>query len=62
MCDLKIMMVMNGVPTQIMNDVVKIIINGDSISLIGIFGDTKIVKGILKQIDTISSEATIIGV
>ena len=62
MCDLKIIMVINDEQTQIMNDVVKIITDGDSISLIGIFGDTKIVKGVLKQIDTTSSEAIIIGV
>ena len=56
MCDFNIIVVRNDVREQIMNAVAKIVVNGSSIQLTGIFGETKTIEGTIKEINVSRSE------
>jgi uncharacterized protein len=55
-CDFNIIVVRNDVREQIMNAVAKIVVNGSSIQLTGIFGETKTIEGTIKEINVSRSE------
>ena len=59
MCDFNIIVVRNDVRERIMNAVVKIVVDGSSIQLTGIFGETKTITGTIKEINVSRSEITV---
>ena len=60
MCDFNIIVVHNAVREQIMNAVAKIVVDGSSIQLTGIFGETMTIEGTIKEINVSSSEILVI--
>ena len=60
MCDLSIILLRGDVHEQIMNAVVQIVVDGKSIRLAGLFGETKTVEGTIKEINVTRSEAIIV--
>jgi uncharacterized protein len=61
MCDLSIILLRGHVREQIMNAVVQIVVDGKSIRLTGLFGETKTVEGTIKEINVSRSEAIIVS-
>ena len=60
MCDFNIIVVRNAVREQIMNAVAKIVVDGSSIQLTGIFGETMTIEGTIKEINVSRSEILVI--
>jgi uncharacterized protein len=60
-CDFNIIVVRNDVREQIMNAVAKIVVNGSSIQLTGIFGETKTIEGTIKEINVSRSEILVMN-
>lgn len=58
MCELRVFME-NGNREQIMDDVVRIRVNGSSITLVTLLGDTRQVSGVIKEIDITTQEAVL---
>jgi predicted RNA-binding protein len=61
MCDLSIILLRGDVREEIMNAVVKIEVNGKSIRLTGLFGETQNIEGTIKEINIIRREAIIVS-
>ena len=61
MCDLSIILLRGDVREPIMNDVVQVVVDGKSIKMTGIFGETKTVEGTIKEINVSRSEAIIVS-
>jgi predicted RNA-binding protein len=60
-CDLSIILLRGDVREQIMNDVVQVVVDGKSIRMTGIFGETKTVEGTIKEINVSRSEVIIVS-
>jgi len=61
MCDLSIFLLRGDVREQIMNAVVQIVVDGKSIRLTGLFGETKTIQGAIKEINITRREAIIVS-
>ncbi|MDF1533853.1 MAG: CooT family nickel-binding protein [Methanosarcinaceae archaeon] len=61
MCELNAVLVRGGERELIMESVTRIVVDGDSVELTGIFGDNKIVSGSIKEVDFTKGETLIIG-
>jgi predicted RNA-binding protein len=61
MCDLSIILLRGDVREPIMNAVVKVVVDGKSIRLTGLFGETKNVEGSIKEINITRREAIIVS-
>ncbi|MGP8336755.1 MAG: CooT family nickel-binding protein [Methanosarcinaceae archaeon] len=60
MCELNVMLDRGGERKMIMESVTRMIVDGDSIELTGIFGDRINVSGSIKEIDITKGETLII--
>ncbi|MGP8320320.1 MAG: CooT family nickel-binding protein [Methanosarcinaceae archaeon] len=60
MCELKVILDRGGEQELIMESVTRMVVDGDSIELTGIFGDRIIVSGSIKEIDFTKGETLII--
>ncbi len=60
MCELKVILDRDGERELIMESVTKMVVDGDSIELTGIFGDRSIISGSIKEIDFTKGETLII--
>jgi uncharacterized protein len=60
MCDFSIILLRGDVREPIMNAVVKVVVDGKSIRLTGLFGETKNVEGTIKEINIARREAIIV--
>lgn len=61
MCELNAVLVRGDEREVVMESVTKMIVDGNSIELIGIFGDRKMVSGSIKEVDFTKGETLIIG-
>jgi predicted RNA-binding protein len=59
-CDFNIVMIHGDTKEKIMSDVINIVVEGDSIKLSQIFGETKKIKGTIKEINVSRSEILVI--
>ncbi len=60
MCELNAVLVRGDEREVVMESVTRMIVDGDSIELVGIFGDRKIVSGSIKEVDFTKGETIII--
>jgi len=60
MCELNAILVRGDEQEVVMESVTRMIVDGDSIELVGIFGDRKIVSGSIKEVDFTKGETIII--
>ena len=60
MCELNAILVRGDEREVVMESVTRMIVDGDSIELVGIFGDRKIVSGSIKEVDFTKGETIII--
>ena len=61
MCELNAVLVRGGEREVVMESVTKMVVDGDSVELVGIFGDRKTVSGSIKEVDFTKGETLIIG-
>jgi hypothetical protein len=61
MCELNAILVRDGERELVMESVTRMVVDGDSIELTGIFGDKKDVSGSIKEVDFAKGETLIIG-
>ena len=60
MCELNAVLVRGDEREVVMESVTRMIVDGDSVELTGIFGDRKIVSGSIKEVDFTKGETIII--
>ncbi len=60
MCELNAVLVRGDEREVVLESVTRMIVDGDSIELVGIFGDRKIVSGSIKEVDFTKGETIII--
>ncbi len=60
MCELNAVLVRGDEREVVMESVTRMVVDGDSIELVGIFGDQKIVSGSIKEVDFTKGETIII--
>lgn len=60
MCELNAVLVRGDEREVVMESVTRMVVDGDSIELVGIFGDRKIVSGSIKEVDFTKGETIII--
>ncbi|HJH29303.1 MAG TPA: CooT family nickel-binding protein [Methanosarcinaceae archaeon] len=60
MCELNAILVRGDEREVVMESVTRMIVNGDSIELTGIFGDKKVISGSIKEVDFTKGETIII--
>ena len=61
MCELNAVLVRGDEREVVMESVTKMIVDGDSVELVGIFGDRKTVSGSIKEVDFTKGETLIIA-
>lgn len=61
MCESSVVLEVNGKMETLMEDVIRILIKGDDIELIGIFGERKNIRGRIVDIDVNKHEIVIKG-
>ncbi|ABE51801.1 CooT family nickel-binding protein [Methanococcoides burtonii] len=61
MCELNVIVVKGDEKELVMESVTKMLVDGDSIELTGIFGEKTIIFGTIKEIDFSKGETIIIG-
>ncbi|WP_440952100.1 CooT family nickel-binding protein [Methanococcoides sp. FTZ1] len=61
MCELSAIVVKDNERELVMESVTKMIVDGDSIELTGIFGEKTIIFGTIKEVDFSKGETIIIG-
>ena len=61
MCELNVIVIKGDEKELVMESVTKMLVDGDSIELTGIFGDKTIIFGTIKEIDFSKGETIIIG-
>ena len=61
MCELNAVLVRGDERELVMESVTKMLVDGDSVELVGIFGDRKTVSGSIKEVDFTKGETLIIG-
>ncbi len=60
MCELNAVLVRGDEREVVMESVTRMIVNGDSVELTGIFGDKKVISGSIKEVDFTKGETIII--
>ncbi len=60
MCELNAILVRGDEREVVMESVTRMIVNGDSVELTGIFGDKKVISGSIKEVDFTKGETIII--
>jgi predicted RNA-binding protein len=61
MCELNVVMLRGEVRERVMDSVARILVEGNSIQLIGILGDKMTVEGSIKEINISRGEALILA-
>jgi predicted RNA-binding protein len=61
MCELNAVLVIGDERELVMESVIRMVVDGGSIELTGIFGDRKIVSGSIKEVDFAKGETIILG-
>jgi len=61
MCELNAVLVSGDERELVMESVTRMVVDGESIELTGIFGDRKIVSGSIKEVDFAKGETIILG-
>ena len=61
MCELNAVLVRGDERELVMESVTRMVVDGDSVELTGIFGDKKVVSGSIKEVDFTKGETLIIG-
>lgn len=61
MCELDVVLLKDSTRQLVMESVTKVLVDGDSIELIGILGDRTILKGSIKLIDFSKGEIVILS-
>jgi len=61
MCELNVIVINGDERELVMESVTKMLVDGDSIELTGIFGEKTIIFGTIKEIDFSKGETIIIG-
>jgi len=61
MCELNAVLVRDGERKLVMESVTRMVVDGNSIELTGIFGDRKIVSGSIRDVDFAKGETIILG-
>lgn len=61
MCELNVIVINGDEKELVMESVTKMLVDGDSIELTGIFGEKTIIFGTIKEIDFSKGETIIIG-
>ncbi len=61
MCELNAVLVRGDERKVVMESVTKMIVDGDSVELVGIFGERKTVSGSIKEVDFTKGETLIIA-
>ncbi|HJH32502.1 MAG TPA: CooT family nickel-binding protein [Methanosarcinaceae archaeon] len=61
MCELKVILDRGGELELVMESVTRMVVDGDSIELTGIFGDRINVSGSIKEVDFTKGETLILG-
>ncbi|MBN2488751.1 MAG: CooT family nickel-binding protein [Methanosarcinaceae archaeon] len=61
MCELNAVLVSGDERELVMESVTRMVVDGGSIELTGIFGDRKIVSGSIKEVDFAKGETIILG-
>jgi predicted RNA-binding protein len=57
MCELKVILVDGDNRETVMESVTRLVVDGDSVTVYGIFGESEIVKGSVKEINFGTGEA-----
>jgi predicted RNA-binding protein len=57
MCELKVILVDGDSREEVMESVTKLVVDGDSVTVYGIFGESTTVKGSVKEINFGTGEA-----
>ena len=60
MCELNAVLVRGDERELVMESVTRMVVDGDSVELTGIFGDKKVVSGSIKEVDFTKGETLII--
>lgn len=60
MCELNAILVRGDEQELVMESVTRMVVDGDSVELTGIFGDKKVVSGSIKEVDFTKGETIII--
>lgn len=60
MCELNAILVRGDEQEVVMESVTRMVVDGDSVELTGIFGDKKVVSGSIKEVDFTKGETIII--
>ncbi|NOR48286.1 MAG: CooT family nickel-binding protein [Methanosarcinaceae archaeon] len=60
MCELNAVLVRGDEREVVMESVTRMVVDGDSVELTGIFGDKKVVSGSIKEVDFTKGETIII--
>ena len=61
MCELNALLISGDKRELVMESVTRMLVDGESIELTGIFGDRKIVSGSIKEVDFAKGETIILG-
>ncbi|NPE31918.1 CooT family nickel-binding protein [Methanococcoides sp. SA1] len=61
MCELNVIVINGDEKELVMESVTKMLVDGDSIELTGIFGEKTIIFGTIKEVDFSKGETIIIG-
>ncbi len=61
MCELNAVLVSGDERELVMESVTRMVVDGRSIELTGIFGDRKIISGSIKEVDFAKGETIILG-
>lgn len=61
MCELNAVLVSGDDRELVMESVIRMVVDGESIELTGIFGDRMIVSGSIKEVDFAKGETIILG-
>lgn len=60
MCELNAILVRGDKRELVMESVTRMVVDGDSVELTGIFGDKKVISGLIKEVDFAKGETLII--
>ena len=60
MCESRVLIERSGKPELLMEDVVRVVVDGDDIKVMGILGETRHVRGSIKEINLLKNTILII--
>ena len=55
MCESRVLIERSGKPELLMEDVVRVVVDGDDIKVMGILGETRHVRGSIKEINLLKN-------